>query len=382
MMKQSFSVLFFFSLLFHGYIHAQEKNVWPDIALEPVVKGLTRPTFIHHAGDGTGSIFITEQKGTIRIARGGTLIDKPFLDITGKVGCCGERGLLSIAFPPGSGTKGFFFVSYTDKKGRSVISRFMMSDDGTASLPESESVLLTLDQPFSNHNGGQIAFGPEGFLYIGFGDGGSAGDPLGSGQDRKSLLGKILRVDVLSPNVPYRVPPDNPFIKDSDYRKEIWAFGLRNPWRFSFDRKNGDLYIADVGQNDYEEIDYQPGSDRGGGNYGWNIMEASHCFRSAGCSREGLTNPIAEYDHSEGCSVTGGYVYRGKRYSALQGFYFFGDYCSGRIWGIIKEGSSWEKRLLLDSDLAISTFGEDEDGEIYVADYRGGTIYRLVDKRK
>jgi len=382
MLKGICTIFLFLAIFVYGYVDAQDRAPWPDITLEPFVEGLSRPTSIQNAGDDTGRIFITEQEGTIRVVRGSSLMKEPFLNITDKVGCCGERGLFSITFPPGPGKKGLFYVSYTDRNGMSVISRYVVSPNGEVAVPGSEMIILTVDQPYANHNGGQIAFGPDGFLYIGFGDGGSAGDPHENGQNKKSLLGKILRLDVSSPDVPYRVPQHNPFVGNKHYREEIWALGLRNPWRFSFDRKTGDLYIADVGQNKYEEINFQSGSDHGGENYGWNIMEALHCFRSSKCSTAGLTGPVTEYDHSEGCSVTGGAVYRGSGSPSMAGFYYFGDYCSGRIWGLRKRGSKWKKRLLLDSDIAISTFGEDEDGEIYVADYRQGVIYRVVEKKK
>ena len=246
--------------------------------------------------------------------------------------------------------------------------------------PGSETVLLHIAQPFSNHNGGQLRFGPDGYLYIGMGDGGSGGDPQNNGQNRGTLLGKLLRVDVDSNPVQVSIPPDNPFVNTSGARAEIWALGLRNPWRFTFDRATGDLWIGDVGQNTYEEIDFQPASSRGGENYGWNVMEGLHCFR-AGCSAVGLSLPVAEYSHADGCSVTGGFVYRGRVSPGLRGTYIYGDYCSGRIWGLERQGSEWVQRPLLSSGFSISTFGEDEAGEVYIANAGNGTIHRIEGSR-
>jgi len=236
MLRGICTIILFLAIFVYGYVDAQDHAPWPDITLEPFVEGLSRPTSIQNASDGTGRIFITEQEGTIRVVRGSSLLKKPFLNITDKVGCCGERGLFSIAFPPGPGKKGLFYVSYTDRNGMSVISRYLVSPNGEAAVPGSEMIILTVDQPYANHNGGQITFGPDGFLYVGFGDGGSSGDPHENGQNKKSLLGKILRLDVSSPDVPYSVPPDNPFVGDKRYREEIWALGLRNPWRSLYRR--------------------------------------------------------------------------------------------------------------------------------------------------
>jgi len=297
----------------------------------------------------------------------------PFLNISGQVTSGGEQGLLGLAFPPGFSTRQDFYVNYTNRTGvgDTVIARFNVGSDPDQADPASRRELLTIVQPFTNHNGGQLAFGPDNLLYIGSGDGGSGGDPLGNAQNTTSLLGKILRLDVLSGALPYAVPSGNPF------GTEVWAFGLRNPWRFSFDRMTGDLYLADVGQSTREEIDFQPAGNGSGANYGWNIMEGSLCFSSTSCSSAGLTLPVVEYDHTSGdCSVTGGYVYRGS-IPTLRGTYLYGDFCSGRIWGLRQNGSTWENRLLIDSTLLVSTFGEDENGELYVADYATGTIYRI-----
>ncbi|HSB34545.1 MAG TPA: PQQ-dependent sugar dehydrogenase, partial [Nitrospirota bacterium] len=295
------------------------------------------------------------------------------------VSCCGEQGLLGLAFPPGFAAKKYFYINYTDTAGNTVIARYHVSpSDPDAALRDSAEVILTVDQPFANHNGGRLAFGPDGFLYIGLGDGGSERDPLGNAQNSRALLGKMLRVDVEGAVVPYGIPAGNPFAGNVDFRQEIWATGLRNPWRYSFDALTGDLYIADVGENLREEVNFQPASGRGGENYGWNIMEGLSCFGTGTCSQTGLTLPIADYDHGLGCSVIGGHVYRGAQFPSLRGFYLYGDLCSGRIWGLRKAGDLWENVLLLDSDIAITTFGLDEAGELYVTDYAGGGIYRVI----
>ncbi|MEW6117496.1 MAG: PQQ-dependent sugar dehydrogenase [Nitrospirota bacterium] len=374
-----FSVLLLFAagLLFLNTAEPQTGEKWPGITTRVHVRGLTSPTHITHAGDGSNRLFVTEQRGRIMIVKSTTVAKTPFLDITGKVSCCGERGLLSIAFPPGYRDKRYFYINYTNKSGDTVIARYQLSADPDRADSGSEEILLTIKQPYANHNGGQLAFGPDGYLYIGMGDGGSRGDPHNNGQNPAALLGKILRIDVESGASPYAVPKNNPYMNKRGYRPEIWALGLRNPWRFSFDRKTGDLYIADVGQELYEEIDFQPASSRGGENYGWNIMEGNHCYRPAPCDRSGLTAPVAEYDHSQGCSVTGGMVYRGPKFPQLQGIYFYADYCSGRIWGLRRSRAAWQTNLLSDTDHAISTFGEDEAGNLYFADHRSGTVYAI-----
>jgi glucose/arabinose dehydrogenase len=352
---------------------------WPRIALEPRFAGLLHPLYVAHRGDGTGAVHIVEQAGRIRVARDGELRDAPFLDIEDRVLSGGERGLLGVAFPPDYAAKRRFYVNYTRRPdGNTVIARYRVSPDAGSADPASEEVLLVIEQPFANHNGGQIAFGPDGFLYIGTGDGGSGGDPLDNGQSTATLLGKILRIDVESETAPYAIPLGNPFSGREGFREEIWAFGLRNPWRFSFDRLTGDLYIADVGQDAREEVNVRPASSGGGENYGWNIMEGSRCFREPDCDRTGLVLPVAEYDHSQGCSVTGGYVYRGKAAPRMQGVYFYGDYCSGRIWGLRREGKEWRSALLLESPHAISSFGEDEAGNLYVTDHSRGTVLQIV----
>jgi glucose/arabinose dehydrogenase len=287
-----------------------------------------------------------------------------------------------VVFPKDYAKKRHFYVNYTDRKGDTVVARYRLTPDADQADPKSEEVILFIEQPFANHNGGQLAFGPDGYLYIGMGDGGAVGDPFNNGQKPGALLGKLLRIDVESGVKPYSIPPRNPFIGKKEFRSEIWAFGLRNPWRFSFDRKTGDLYIADVGQNKYEEIDFQPASSAGGENYGWNIMEGTHCYRSGNCDTAGLMMPAAEYDHSKGCSITGGMVYRGKEFPGLQGIYFYSDYCSGRIWGLGKSNDAWQNRELLKSGAAVSTFGEDEQGNLYVADYSAGVLYKIEVQRR
>ena len=343
------------------------------LTLTPVAQGLDNPTTIANAADGSNRLFVLEQKGTVRILRDGALNAIPFLDITSRVRSGGERGLLGIAFPPDFATSKTFYVDYTNRTGigNTSIDSFRVGSNPDQADPASRKKLLGIVQPYANHNGGQLAFGPAGLLYIGMGDGGSGGDPHGNGQRKDTLLGKILRIDVRSGTSPYAIPAGNPF------GNEIWAYGMRNPWRFSFDRKTGDLYIADVGQNKVEEINFQPTGAGAGANYGWNVMEGSRCFVKQECSKEGLTLPVAEYFQGKGdCSVTGGYVYRGS-IAQLQGIYLYGDYCSGRIWGLRKSGSKWSSRLLIDTRYAISTFGEDEKGELYLADHDSGTIFKI-----
>jgi len=283
--------------------------------------------------------------------------------------------LLGLAFPPDYATRRHFYVHYTGKSGvgDTVVARYRLGADPDVADPASATVLLRQAQPFANHNGGHLAFGPDGYLYIGLGDGGAAGDPFGNAQNPRTLLGKLLRVDVESGADPYAIPPDNPF------GNEIWALGLRNPWRFSFVRAAGDLYIGDVGQNAYEEVSFQPAASRGGQNYGWNVMEGMHCYRGAGCDQTDLTAPVAEYGHDSGnCSITGGYVYRGAQYPSLQGIYFYGDFCSGRLWGLRRSASGWQNARLLDSGLSLSSFGEDESGNLYLVDYGKGDLHRLA----
>jgi glucose/arabinose dehydrogenase len=366
------------------------KGPFPNIRLEQVAPGLTMPVTVTNAGDGTSRLFIVEQTGQIRILIGGTVLPTPFLDISDLVSCCGEQGLLGLAFHPDYTTNGFFYVDYTDVAGNTMVARYQVSEsDPNVADPDSAQTVLTQDQPFSNHNGGQLAFGPDGYLYIALGDGGSGGDPQGNGQNLETWLGKILRVDINGDDFPgdpdrnYAVPPDNPFVNTAGL-DEIWAYGVRNPWRCTFDRVTGDFFIADVGQGNWEEIDFQPAASAGGENYGWNVLEGMHCFNDdpPGICDEflngGSTLPVLEYNHTLGCAVTGGYRYRGQLYPQLEGIYFYSDLCSGTIWGAIQVNGTWESEALLASGLAVTTFGEDEEGEVYVADYNGGALYRII----
>ncbi len=352
------------------------------LALQPVARGFRAPTDAVNAGDGSGRLFVVEKGGTIRIVKNGSVVPAPFLDVTSLVKSSGsEQGLLGLAFHPKFRENGQFFVNYTDQHdvGDTAVARYRVSpSDPDKADPSSASIILQVKQPYANHNGGNLVFGPDGYLWIGLGDGGSGGDPHGNGQNGQALLGKMLRIDVDAAQ-PYGIPPDNPFANRQRFRPEIWATGLRNPWRYSFDRATGDLYIADVGQNEIEEVEVEP-PGAGGRNYGWNIMEGSRCFRAANCDRNGLTLPVAEYDHSQGCSITGGYVYRGTQQPALYGGYFYGDYCSGRIWSLHRARDRWTSTQLLQEQVQISSFGEDEAGEIYVAGLSDGVLYRLTAK--
>ncbi len=362
------------------------RSQWPQIDFIPYAAGLSAPVAINHSGDRSGRLFVVEQAGIIRIIKDGTALPNPFLDIRGRVLFGGEQGLLSVAFPPQAGVKGHFYVDYTRQPdGATVISRFSITEDSDLANPQSEEVLLVIEQPYVNHNGGQLAFSPrDGFLYVGMGDGGSGGDPQNYAQNlnglpgNKKLLGKLLRIDVESGANPYTVPGSNPILNGA--RSEIWALGFRNPWRFSFDRLTGDLYIADVGQSEREEIDFQSSPSPGGENYGWRILEGSLCFNPpSGCSPpENYVPPVAEYDHTLGCSATGGYVYRGNEFPLMQGIYFYGDFCSGRIWGLKQSLKKWDTSLISDTAFSVSSFGEGEDGTLYMADYSGGTIYKIV----
>jgi glucose/arabinose dehydrogenase len=355
-----------------------------EIALEQVTGGLQLPVAVTHAGD--SRLFITQQRGTIAIWDGTRILPTPFLDLTNLVLCCGERGLLSVAFHPQYAQNGYFFVNYTEVAGpgTTVVARYKVSaTDPNRADPASAKVLLKILQPFANHNGGQLQFGPDGYLYIGMGDGGSGGDPGNRAQNLSELLGKILRIDV-DHGEPYGIPSSNPFVTRTGGRQEIWAYGLRNPWRFSFDRVTSELWIADVGQGLWEEVDFQPATSIGGENYGWRRLEGRHCFDPAtGCDDGTTVKPVLEYDHSGGaCSVTGGYVYRGARYPRLYGTYIYADYCNGMIWGATHPSNGVaSSRLLLDTSFAVSTFGEDLNGEIYVTDYTGGRLFHIVDPR-
>ncbi len=353
----------------------------PAVTLKKVAGGFTRPTFVIHAGDGSGRLFVVEKAGTIRAVRDGVVEREPFLDVRAVVGSTGEEeGLLGLAFHPRFEENGRLFVAYTAKDGANSVAEYRVPAGSTRANPATARVLFSIPDDRANHNGGMLAFGPDGYLYFGTGDGGGAGDTRGNGQSLTALLGKILRVDVDSGTTPYAIPRDNPFVARSGARPEIWAYGLRNPWRFSFDRATGDLWIGDVGQGDWEEVDFQAAASKGGENYGWNVMEASACFKpAAACDRGGKVLPVFEYDHNTGaCSVTGGYVYRGGELPALRGAYLFIDYCEGKLLSLRREGSGWRAAVLLETDLSVSSFGEDEAGEVYVVDDAGGGLYRLA----
>jgi glucose/arabinose dehydrogenase len=358
--------------------------VLPDpagFAWVKVLSGLDRPVDLETAADGSGRLFILEQAGMIRVMKNDKIQAAPFLDIRDRVGRNGnERGLLGIAFHPDFKTNGFFYVDYTNLNGNTVISRFSVPAGGQNADKGSEQVLLKIAQPFANHNGGRIVFGPDGMLWIGMGDGGSQGDPNGNGQSLQTLLGKILRIDV-DHGSPYTIPADNPFAAGGG-DPEIWAYGVRNPWGLKFDTPTGDLYIADVGQDAWEEINFIPAIQLTPPlNFGWSLMEGNHPYRGNGQPLPGdYVGPVYEYDHGQGCSVTGGAVYRGKELPAFYGVYLFGDYCSGTIWGLIHpDGQGWVANELFQTSAKISSFGTDEVGELYMLDLNGA-LYRLEAK--
>ena len=339
---------------------------------------LFKPVYLTHAFD--ERIFVVEQVGTIRIMLNDELLPDPFLDIQDRVNSnANEQGLLSVAFHPAYGENGRFYLNYTDSAGSTVIASYQVQPDNpNLADPNSEQILMSIGQPYNNHNGGQIKFGPDGYLYIGMGDGGSAGDPDNNGQTFTTLLGNMLRIDVDAgnENFAYGVPASNPFVDDDAVRNEIWATGLRNPWRFSFDRLNGDLFITDVGQNAWEEVNYQPINSGGGQNYGWNWYEGTHCYAD-GCDPTGLTPPIFEYNHSDGCSITGGYIYRGEAYPALWGNYLFTDYCTGNVWSIVQVDGQWQSAIVENTGRLVASFGEDANGELYALDHRSGEILQI-----
>ena len=363
---------------------AQDEATGFDVGFEPVAEGFDQPVDITHANDDTGTLYIAEKPGTVRMLVDSERVEEPFLDISDRVGSNGyEQGLLGIAFPPDFAESGAFYVNYTDAEGTTVVSRFWVGEDGTVDAAN-ENVILTQPQPFENHNGGQIKFGPDGYLYIGFGDGGSGGDPEGNGQKLDTWLGKILRIDVdptltLADGETYAIPEDNPLQDQEGALPEIYAYGLRNPWRFSFDAETGDLLIADVGQDQIEEINVLPNNPDTALNFGWGIMEGSSCFLEENCDTTGLTLPVMEYTHEVGgCSVTGGEVYYGENLPGLYGTYIFADFCSGLVWqGVRGEDGNWTMSDPIQSGLAISSFGVDEQGEVYVVDLNSGTVYRL-----
>ncbi len=354
------------------------------LKLDEIVAGLELPVQVTHAGDSSGRLFVVEQKGRIRIIKDGAIDDTPFLDISDRVSCCGEQGLLNVAFPPAYAAKRHFYVNYTDTDGDTVISRYTTTADPDRADPGSEEVVLTIDQPFVTHNGGRMAFGPQdGYLYIGSGDGGASLE--NTGQTPSTLLGKILRIDVESGVKPYSIPASNPFAQTVGYRGEIWVLGLRNPWGFAFDKQTGDLYIPDPGSGGPEEVNYQPASSAGGENYGWPIMIGRMCI--AYCNADILsllTLPVAEYDRSLGCVIVGGAVYRGTRYPRMQGVFLYADFCRGRIWGLKRPDQDgqdgWESTLLISSSVPLSSIGEDEEGNVYITGYQDGVVYMLTER--
>jgi glucose/arabinose dehydrogenase len=356
------------------------------LTVTEVLNNLNRPVGAVNAGDGSGRLFLVDQSGVIRIWTGSQVLPTPFL--TRSVQCCGERGLLGLAFHPNYENNGLFYIHYSEPgTGATVISRYQVSAvNPNVADTNSEVVLLTQTQPFGNHNGGQINFGPDGFLYIALGDGGSQNDPQENGQDLGTLLGKALRIDVSSTQPPlnYAIPASNPFVGQPGVREEIWALGLRNPWRFSFDRQTGDLFIADVGQDNIEEINFLPAGAAGGTNFGWRCFEGTNAVNQPCTPVSTVTFPVMQYTHSLGCSVTGGFRYRGTQQPVLTGTYLFGDFCSGRIWGA-KQGceGGFEFRQLIDLPFNISSFGEGEDGELYVVQLdqvspSQGKLHRVV----
>jgi glucose/arabinose dehydrogenase len=358
------------------------------LSLTPVVRGLMRPDFLTTAPDGTGRLYITQQSGEIRVAEAnGKLYSEPFLDVETRWDA--ELGLMGLAFDPQYKTNGFFYISYSTLEGDTRIARYHVDDDNPLRAdPNSGQTILLVQQPRPvrpEHKSGMLLFGPDGYLYIGVGDGG-LGDGA-NGQKLDTILGKILRIDVehTSPGKAYAIPPTNPFVSKQGVAPEIWAYGVRNPWRFSFDRLKHNLYIGDVGELTYEEIDFQPAASKGGENYGWSQFEGPQCMASNCTQPASYSGPITSYHHGgDVCAIAGGYVYRGKLSPALQGIYVYGDWCSGRIWGLNTDGNAPGKpaqvRQLLDTDVSISAFGEDDAGEVYVLDLHAGIAYRLTAK--
>ena len=349
-----------------------------QVTLEKVASGFAKPLYLVEPPDGSGRLFVVEQAGKIRILKDGAIASQPFLDAGSLITTGGaEQGLLGLAFHPKYKENGRFFITYTAKNGDNTLAEYRVSSDAAKADPASGKVLIAIPDFAANHNGGMVAFGPDGYLYLSTGDGGQGGDPKANGQNKNALLAKILRIDVNGP-APYGIPPTNPFARGGG-KAEVWDYGFRNPWRFSFDRKTGDLWVADVGQDKYEEVSFEPAGGNGGLNYGWNTMEGTHCFKpSEGCSQAGLVLPVSDYSHDDGCSVTGGYVYRGAKEPKLEGAYFFTDYCGGVIWALTRDSTgNWQRTEVLSSKLRISSFGEDQSGELYVVSQADGTIYRM-----
>lgn len=353
------------------------------LRFDPIAEEMDRPVAIANAGDGSGRLFIVEQRGRIFVHDGTQVLATPFLDIDDRASFDSERGLLGLAFHPNYEQNGFFYVNYTDNNGDTVIARYQVSSNPNVADRDSEQVVLRQVQPFANHNGGQMQFGPDGYLYFGLGDGGDRGDPGNRAQNLSLLLGKMVRIDVDSAS-PYAIPPTNPFagsqgVAQQAARPEIWAYGFRNPWRFTFDRETGDMFIGDVGDDKMEEIDFQPASSTGGENYGWRLMEGTLChIPGENCNDGSLTLPIQAYRIviNGDCAVIGGYRYRGWQYPQLNGVYFYTDFCSGRIYTALQQGADWVAGDRLETNFRPTSFGEDENGELYLADYTG-TVYRI-----
>ncbi len=353
-----------------------------------VASGLDNPLFVTSPPGDAARLFILEQNtGRIRILKNGSLLSTPFLDIGSLNSQGGERGLLGMAFHPDYASNGRFFINYTNNAGDTVIAEYQVSANPDVADASSARTVMTIGQPFSNHNGGMLAFGPDGYLYIGTGDGGDANDPFGNGQNPQTLLGKMLRIDV-DGGIPYGIPSTNPFVGDPTTLDEIWALGLRNPWRYAFDRETGDLWIADVGQGTWEEVDFEPAGSPGGINWGWDQREGAHWFQ--GGSGTGYTDPIYEYQHTFNpfrCSITGGYVYRGSAIPGLQGTYWFAEWCSDEVWsfrlvnGQVTEFTDRTAQVAPGGGLnltSISSMGEDANGELYFCDHTGGEVFMLV----
>lgn len=369
------ALLFLIALLVPSF-----SGAFPSIKLQKIADHFDKPLYLTHAGDGSGRIFVVEQDGVIRVLKKGEKgPGRIFFDIRDRVKSGGEMGLLGLAFHPNFKQSGRLFINYTTEKEKlwTHISEFKANPKEDQADAKSEKILLKFEQPYDNHNGGMIAFGPDGFLYVGTGDGGAGHDPNNNGQSLETLLGKILRIDIdkYTKQNPYFIPIDNPFRHQHPKRPEIFAYGLRNPWRFSFDRGTGKLYVGDVGQSDREEIDL---IERGK-NYGWRVMEGRICTPKikGPCDPKKYTAPLLDYPRSDGISVTGGYVYRGKQFSPLQGIYFYGDYGSGKVWGLQSGNEKAESKILMETGLMIASFGEDEAGELYLIDHRG-TVYQIV----
>jgi len=346
-----------------------------ELVLQPVAQGLSSPLALT-APAGDARLFIVEQPGRIRVVKNGTLLAAPYLDLSAKLTSGGERGLLGLAFHPNFATNGYFYVNYTDLQGNTQVERYHASPSADVADANSALPILNVTQPYSNHNGGNVVFGTDGMLYIGMGDGGSGGDPQGNGQNLATLLGKMLRIDVDGAS-PYKIPTNNPFVNQAGARGEIWALGLRNPWRFSFDRVAGLLYIGDVGQNAWEEVDVVT-ANRAGVNYGWVTMEGKHCYNATTCNQSGLEIPVLEYSHSDGCSITGGFVYRGSAIPAIQGHYFYSDYCTGFLKSFkYAAGAATIQHTWDVNPGSVLSFGEDSQGELYILS-ANGTVYRIT----